>query len=115
MITIILHNFKDLDLISSKTASIAIDQIPEEINQLAFIVILIRLVFNILAYHLNQIEDSNLIVKHCLVVIVHLLKEINATYVMLDVVDHFGNKYLDLRFYLVEVLDQSYDEIITHV
>ena len=57
----------------------------------------------------------NFVIKHCFVVIIHLFEEVDATYITFNVMDHLGNVPLHFSFDLIVVLDQRYDEIVTHV
>ena len=100
---------------TSQTPSVAVYQIPEEIQQLALVITILRFLFNVLADVLDQIKDLDLVVKHGFVVIVHLLQEVNATHVPLYVVDHLGNVPLHLSLDLVEVLDKGNYEVVAHV
>ena len=70
-IAIILHDFENLNLMRFEASSIAIDEKAEKVKQFALVVAIICLFFNIFADLLDQFKDNHLIVKHCLVIIVH--------------------------------------------
>ena len=79
-----------MNLIISKSTAITIDQVPEEIQQFRFVVTgEFVLVFYYLAHSFDKFQDLGLIVQHILIVVVHLLKEIDAADVFVDVVHHF--------------------------
>ena len=94
---------------------IAVYQIPEEIQQFGLVVAVFRLAFNVLTDLINEFKHCRLIVEHGLVVIVHLLQEVNAAHVLADVVDQLRNVPLHQRLDLVEVLDKGDDEVVTEV
>lgn len=71
-VAVILHDFENLDLMLSEASSIAVDEITEKVKQLALVIAIFRLFFDILTDLLNQLVDYYLVVKHSLVVIVHL-------------------------------------------
>ena len=71
-IAIILHDFENLDLMCFEASSVAIDEETEKVKQFALVVAFLRLFFNIFADLLDELKDSHLVVKNCLVIIVHL-------------------------------------------
>lgn len=92
--------------------SIAVNEVPEEIQQFGFVVAIIRLLLDILTDFRDELEDCTFVVEHGLVVIVHFLQEINAANVSLYMMNHAWNVPLHQRFYLVEVFNQRDDEIV---
>lgn len=115
MVTVVLHDLKYLNLVSAQASSIAVDEIPEEIHEFALIVALFRLILDVLANDLDELEYRDLLIEHGLVVVVHFLQEVDAADVLLDVVDHLWNVPHHPALYLVEVLNQSHDVVVTHV
>lgn len=105
VIAVVLHYLKNLYLMCSQTSSIAVDQIPKEIHKFAFIIAIFSFSLNILTDHLYEFEDSDLLIEHSLVVVIHFFEEIDATDVSTYVVNHLGNVSLKLSFYLIKVLD----------
>lgn len=86
-IRVILHNLEDLNLMRLQSPAIAIYQIPKEIQQFRLIVTILWLALNILTNFSDEFKHCRLIVKHGLVVVIHLLEEIDAADVFADVVD----------------------------
>jgi hypothetical protein len=110
-----LHDLQDLDLVRPQASAVAVDEIPEEIQQLTLVVAVFRLLFDIFAYFFDKLEDLQLIVEHSFVVIVHFLQKVNAAHIALNMVDHLGNVPLHLSFDLVEVFNQRHNEKIAHM
>ena len=94
VIAVVLHNLKNLYLMCSQTSSIAVDQIPEEIHKFTFIIATFSFSLNILADHLYEFEDSDLLIEHSFIVVIHLFEEIDAADVSTYVVNHLGNMSL---------------------
>ena len=111
-IGIILHDLKDLNLMTPEAPAIAIDEVSEEVDQLTLIITIFSFFFNVLADIFDELKHVNFIVEHRLVIVVHLLQEINAAHVALNVMDHLRNVPLHLGLDLVEVLYQRNDEEI---
>lgn len=86
-IRVILHNLEDLNLMRLQGPAIAIYQIPEEIQQFRLVVTILWLTLNILTNFSDEFKHCRLIVKHGLVVVIHLLEEVYAANVFADVVD----------------------------
>lgn len=115
LVTVILHDLEDLYLVALETPAVAVNQVTEEIHQLRLEVALIVLDLYIPANLLDEVEHDSLVIQHSLVVIIHLLKKINGPNILLYVMDHLRNVPLHYRFYLVEVLYQTHDEVVAHV
>jgi 23S rRNA C2498 (ribose-2'-O)-methylase RlmM len=67
---------------------------------------------NVLTDLSDELEHCRLIVEHSLIVVVHLLQEINASHVFLNVMDHLGNVPLHQGFDLIEVFDHRDNKIV---
>jgi len=114
-IGIILHDLEDLYLVRLECPAVAVDEVPEEVEQLGLVVAVFGFVLDVLADFGDELEDGGLVVEHGLVVVVHFLEEVDGADVALDVVDHLGNVPLHQRLDLVEVLDQRHDEVVGQV
>jgi hypothetical protein len=115
VVAVILHDFEYLDLMCFETPTVAVDEITEEVKQLALVVAVVRLFLNILTNLFNQLKHCHLIIKHCLVIIVHLLQEVNTSHIPSYVMNQHRNMPLHYCLYLIEVLNQSHYEIVTHM
>lgn len=115
VVAVVLHDFEDLYLMCFEASAVAVNEVTEEVKQLTFVVAVIRLFFNVLTDLLDQLKHYHLVVKHCFVVIVHLFQEVDASYILTDMVNHLRNMPLHYCLYLVEIFNQSHDEIVTHV
>lgn len=114
-IGVVLHDLEDLYLVGLECPAVAVDEVPEEVEQFGLVVAVFRFVLDVFADLGDELEDGGLVVEHGLVVVVHLLEEVDAADVALDVVDHLGDVPLHQRLYLVEVLDQRHDEVVRQV
>lgn len=107
LIWIILHNLQYLNLIELKRLTVAVNQKTEEIKQLAFVETALRLAFNSAANLLYKLEQAGLIEQHSLVVVVHLLEEVNAAHVASQVVADRRNVRDQAWLYVLEVPDET--------
>lgn len=71
-VSVILHNFENLDLNKFKTATITVNEVSEEIEKFGLVVRVVIFLFDSIAHELNEFEDLRLIVKHVFIVVVHL-------------------------------------------
>lgn len=83
-IGVILHDLEYLNLMRLQGAAIAIYQIPEEIQQFRLVVTILWLTLNILTNFSDEFKHCRFIIQHSLVVVIHLLEEIYAAYVLAD-------------------------------
>lgn len=114
-IRVILHDLKYLNLMRLQGPAIAIYQIPEEIQQFRLVVTVLWLTLNILTNFSDEFKHCRLIIQHSLVIVIHLLEEIYAAYVLADMMDEPWDMPLHERLDLVEVLNQRNDEIVTEM
>lgn len=93
LIAIILHNFEDEDLIGRESTSIAIDEVPEEIKKLRF-VMTINFIFllNSITDKLDERNNFGLVKEHILIIIIHFFKEINTANILINMMHHLRNK-----------------------
>lgn len=114
-IRVILHDLEYLNLMRLQGPAIAIYQIPEEIQQFRLVVTVLRLALNILTYFSDEFKHCRLIIQHSLVIVIHLLEEIYAAYVLADMMYQPRDMPLHEGLDLVEVLNQRNDEVVTEM
>lgn len=113
-VVVILHDLEDENLVVAQALVVQIDEVPEEVQQFGLVQdvgLLVDLVANCADQHLYLC----LIVQHILVVVIHLLQQINATDVFIKVPHHDGQVWNDFGFHLLVVFNQSHDHLITQV
>jgi hypothetical protein len=98
-----------------KTAPIAVNKVPEKVQQLRLVIRRIALLFNGIAHELDEFKYLGLIVQHVLVIVVHLFEEINTSDILFDVLQHFGYFLNHDNLDLVEILNQGHNELVTQV
>lgn len=107
-----MHDFEDLDLDEFEAAAIAVDEVSEEIQQLRLIIRRLILLLNRITHELNQLKHLRLIIQHVLIIIIHLFEKIHTPHISLNMLYEFGNLVDHDDFDLVEVLDESDDELV---
>ena len=114
-VSVILHDFEDLNLNEFKTATITVNEISEEIEKFRLVVRVVVFLFDSIAHELNEFKDLRLIVEHVFIVVVHFFKEVNTAYIFLDVGKHFGDLIYHSDLDFVEVLNQGHDKFVAQV
>lgn len=110
-----MHDFEDLYLMWLKASTIAIYEETEKVQKLAFVVAIIWLFLYVLANLFDKLKDFHLVIKHCFIVIVHLLEKIDAANVLTDMLEHFWDVRLHQYLDLVEVFNECHNEIVAHM
>lgn len=114
-IAVVLHDFEYLYLVCFEGASVAVDEVAEEVDEFAFVEAFFWFSFDVFADFFDEFEDVEFVVEHGFVVIIHFFEEVDAAYVSANVVYHFGYVPLHECFDLVEVFDECDDEVVAHV
>jgi hypothetical protein len=107
-----LHDFEDLNLDELETAAVAVNEVPEKVQQFRLVIRRIALLLDGIAHELDELKHLRLIVQHVLVIVVHLFEEIDTADILFDVLEHFGDflDHDDLDF--VEVLNHGHNELV---
>jgi hypothetical protein len=102
-------------LIELEGLSIAIDEESEEVEQFRFIETIVRLILNSATDLLDELEKVGFIEQHSLVVVIHLLEEVDAANVLLEVVADHRNVRNKTGLDVLEVPDETHQELITEM
>lgn len=115
MVAIVLHDLQDLNLMGPEASAITVNEVSKKVHEFALVEALLVLILDMLADKFDQLEDSDFLIEHSFVIIIHFLQEIDAPNVLLDVMDHLGDVPLHPTFDLVEVFNQRHDVVVAHV
>jgi hypothetical protein len=110
-----LHDFEDLNLDEFETAAIAVNKVPEKVQQLRLVIRRIAFLFDGIAHELDEFKDLGLIVEHVLVIVVHLFEEIDTADILFNMLQHFGYFLNHDNLDFVEVLNQGHNKLVTQV
>ena len=70
---------------------------------------------DVVAEQPNQVGDFYGVVQHVLVVVVHLLEQVDEPNVLAEVVHHLGQKSQQFGLHFLVVFNQSHQQFVAHV
>ena len=93
--------------------AIAVDQKPEEVEQLAFVETALGFTVDGVADFLDQLAHVDLVEEEGLVVVVHFFEEVDASHILADVVLDRWQVVYQSWLYVLVVPDQTHQEFVT--